>query len=521
MRLKIILPGKKRAKLKLLATFFVIAFTSQFKNISAQTNLGFESGLKGWRIIGDKKSVSIAKNNAYQGNYCSKISEYNGGLAQRMSASPFAIIEYSVYIKSNKTAMNGYSFIRFYNSLNSLLLEFKNRVSLSTTYQKTGNYTEAPADTRWVEIGISKDSSMGGYMYADKFSINLNVDEPSTKHKPDCNLDQYMHPFWNSDTIYNETVLMFSVNGKAAEGKLLFVSSQIISVRSFDLKKTYRPGADYSIDGNVIKLTPNSKIPFKSDTSFDTKTNLVWYNLQSQWIVVTYTHADTWDGPIPAYKGEKMPNTIKKLISKKPLKIIAFGMSITRGYDVSGYDTVPPYMPTYGELFKYSLKKIYGYNDISFLNAALPGSIVSWGAEYADKYINPIKPDLVIIDFGMNDFWRYTPDQFITYVKTIMNKVKVGNENVEFLLLSNMMFDPDYMLDTDKNKIWYVDNMKGYNMQLQQLEKIGVINLDMTTLSESIYRRKKAKDCLANPLHPNDYLARWYAQGMVALFRNH
>ncbi len=45
----------------------------------------------------------------------------------------------------------------------------------------------------------------------------------------------------------------------------------------------------------------------------------------------------------------------------------------------------------------------------------------------------------------------------------------------------------------------------------------GVVMMDMTTLSDAIFRRKKAKDCIVNPLHPNDYLARWYAQGMIAL----
>jgi len=40
--------------------------------------------------------------------------------------------------------------------------------------------------------------------------------------------------------------------------------------------------------------------------------------------------------------------------------------------------------------------------------------------------------------------------------------------------------------------------------------------MDMTTLSDAIYKRKKARDCIVNPLHPNDYLARWYAQGMLA-----
>ena len=38
----------------------------------------------------------------------------------------------------------------------------------------------------------------------------------------------------------------------------------------------------------------------------------------------------------------------------------------------------------------------------------------------------------------------------------------------------------------------------------------------MTALSESIYADKKPMDCLNDPLHPNDYLARWYAQSVAA-----
>jgi hypothetical protein len=41
----------------------------------------------------------------------------------------------------------------------------------------------------------------------------------------------------------------------------------------------------------------------------------------------------------------------------------------------------------------------------------------------------------------------------------------------------------------------------------------------MTSTSGFIYARKKAKDCISNPLHPNDYMARWYAQAMAALFK--
>jgi lysophospholipase L1-like esterase len=259
-------------------------------------------------------------------------------------------------------------------------------------------------------------------------------------------------------------------------------------------------------------------MPFRADTSFDTKNDLAWFNLQSQWVLLTYTHKDKWMGPVPGFRGNLLPETLGKLRSRAPLNIVAYGMSITRGLNVSGYDSVPPYMPTYMQLFAAALGKIYGGEQIRLYNAALPGALVSWGAEYAGQYINPLRPDLVILDFGMNDFWRYDPGQFRKYMETIVRKVREANPHAEFLLLSNMQFDPDYILDSDKHKNFYLENMQGYAAVLRSMETTGIVNLDMNTISGILYTKKKAKDCIANPLHPNDYLARWYAQGMTTLF---
>jgi hypothetical protein len=35
-------------------------------------------------------------------------------------------------------------------------------------------------------------------------------------------------------------------------------------------------------------------------------------------------------------------------------------------------------------------------------------------------------------------------------------------------------------------------------------------------MSELVYAAKKPRDCLNDPLHPNDYFARWYAQCVAA-----
>ncbi len=483
-------------------------------SVFAQINKDFEQGLTGWMTKGN---VTIDKSNAHTGNSCVKLGQGYGEIMQRINGFPLSIVSFDSHIKTSDTIVKGYTFIRFLDVNNKQLLIYKSGPIKSVTYQESGNYTETPPGTRYIEIGVECDASNKGYVYADDFTIETNIGEPKVKHQPIVDIDQYMRPFWNSDTIYNETVLLYSVNGKAAEGKLLYTPDKILSIKKFDLSITYKPDIDYTISGNVITRTQSSAMSFRADTSFDTKKDLAWFNTQSQWVVVTYKHNDKWDGPVPVYKGDRIPNVVAKLKAKRPIKIAALGMSITRGMNISSYDTVPPYMPAYVNLFTNRLKKAYHYNNIELYNAGLPGAIVDWGAQYADKYINPLKADLVIIDFGMNDFWRYTPEQFKGYIQTIINKVKAGNPNVEFLLISNMKFDPDYILDSDKNKEFYVSNMEGYSHVLKDMETNGIINLDMTHLSEAIYQHKKAKDCISNPLHPNDYMARWYAQGLSQL----
>jgi lysophospholipase L1-like esterase len=492
---------------------------------TAQDNLGFESGLTGWTRLGKSLFTRPDTTFPYKGKYCVRIGVGPAGVMKRLVVGPLAIVQFNAYFRSGMPRVKGYSFMRFYGAGRRLLLEYRSPVLASADWQATGNYTETPAGTAYMTVGIEKVS--GACLYADDFSVDINTRVSRTPHQPTCDLDQYLRPFWSSDTIFNETVLLYSAGGQAAKGRLLYQPDEILSIKSFDGKVTYEKGTDYNPDGNtIIRSQPGgdlsgrsvgSRMPFRADTSFDSKKDFAWYNLQSQWVVVTYTHKDPWTGPVPGYKGDRMPHTMAKLSQRSPLRIAAFGMSITRGLNVSSYDSTPPYMPPYVDLFAYRLKKIYGYDDITLYNAGLPGSVSDWGAKYADKYINPLHPDLVILDFGMNDFWKFDPLQFKGYIQVMIKKIRAGNPQVEFLLLSNLLFAPDYILDNDDKKSFYTGNMLGYNKVLQELETTGVMDLDMTTISDTLYHRKAPKDCLANPLHPNDYMARWYAQGMAAL----
>ena len=503
--------------LLILSNIFICCGGKDIKQVvivnNSPLNSGFESGLEGWEISG---KVNLEEGSqAYKGKYCSKLEGPKAEIFQRVSVNPLSIVQLNGYAKTTQAEIQGCSFIRFYDGQNNLLIEYLSKPFSSGSYTYTGCYTLAPAKSKYLTFGIMKETD-GGFIYTDEISFKSNGGEDGVTKTPIVNIDQYLQPFWKSDTVYNETILLLSENGVSASGKLLFNPSAILSVKSFDLTAGYYEGVDYTLNGNIITKIGSSSIPYKTD-SFFPKNDLAWYNLQSQWIVVTYVHKDKWNGSVPSFKGQEMPNTLQKLTSHSPLRIVATGMSITRGMDMSGYDKVPPYMPSYVDLLVYQLKKAYGYNDIKLYNAALPGAMVDWAAKYADEYINVLNPDLVIIDFGMNDFWKFSPEMFNFYVQTIITKCKAYNNNIEFLLISNMRFDPDYIKPDNKDKLFYETNFSGYNTVLQSLCSKGIINLDMTTLSSEIYQRKKAKDCIANPLHPNDYMARWYAQGMAAL----
>jgi lysophospholipase L1-like esterase len=370
-----------------------------------------------------------------------------------------------------------------------------------------------------------------------------------SNNAPTCNYDQYMRPFWSADTIYNETVLLLNPKNTkpdtTATGKLLYLPKKIISIKSFDGKTTFKEGVDYTYNGKIItKLKGSAMISLpinKVDDSIqsnqyyrqDHYTGLVYK--QGKWVTVTYVpDRSDWKMTNFGYKGNLLPKTMAKLRAKQPVTIVAHGMSITRGYNVSGYaydyvicPATAPYMHSYIDLMDYQLKKIFGYSGINTINASLGGANSDWLVKTARTHVAANKPDLVIIDMGMNDVWsckaNYTA--FANNIKAAMDTVRKTNPDVEFILLGGMMIDRNYCMNWDGVTVkTIIRDLNAYQVELKKMETMGVANLDMTTMSDTIYARKAqyrnygAKSVTTNEMHPNDFLARCYAQGLVALF---
>ena len=339
---------------------------------------------------------------------------------------------------------------------------------------------------------------------------NINEVTPSTQ------VNQNLIPFWKSDTIYNESMLLVSYNNGQPESPFLFPYVNIISVQNSALNLTYTPGIDWMFKDNKLILPTGSRIPYLKDTEVATpslSTPPEYFHTKQ--VSVTYSHSGKWNGPIPRYSPDLLPNTIKKLDSASPLKIALYGDSISVGYNSSGLLNIPPYLPNWGKLVVEALGSNYS-SPITFLNPSVAGMTSNWGASNVETLVSVNLPDLVIIAFGMNDGTNMPPTIVPTSVETfknnlinIMNNVKYKNPNAEFILISTTLMNPAYSGSIQSQ----------YITAIKTLEQVGVAVVDMTSVHEELLKTKKFADITGNNInHPNDFLSRWYAQETIGLF---
>ena len=476
-----------------------------------QTNLvngDFENGLKGWNVKGN---VTLETVTPIDGKASLRIGPGAGSVSQRVGIGNGNHLWVSVAVKSEpmNTAVLT---VRFLDKNGRELMRLNSDTDIKSGDKvKPGTlsfYMKEHPLTADVEVVISKDHA-GGYVLADQIEFVASHDN-APELKPACDLAQYMQPFWRGKTIYNEAVLMFSEKGQPAIGRLMFSPSRIISVKNYGLTTNYSMGTDYTLDGRNLICTPSSRMTRLKDADL-IKGEFNWNELIGRQVVVTYEHDDAWRGPAQGFVGDALPTTMKKLRADAPLRVVAYGDSITHGIGTSRLMGISPYMPPYPELFVHQLKQIYRDDQIRLFNSAQSGATSDWGARMAGRMVASLNPDLVTIAFGQNDFWGTPADTFANNISNILQTVRAKNPQAEFLLVSTLRFDPAYTTNAV-----YWQSVGDYDGKLKSMAGSGVQLVDMTAISEAIYAAKKPKDCLNDPLHPNDFLARWYAQSLVA-----
>jgi len=340
-------------------------------------------------------------------------------------------------------------------------------------------------------------------------------------------LKRYNEPFWKADTIIDERVQLIK-DGNGIGGALLFSPAKIIAVKSADLKRTFASGRDWTYAQGKLRASPGSMIPFlnkedlvytknKPGLSMPGKTpgTFVLFSenayFSARQISVTYIPEKNrkWDGPVPVYQGDSLSKTIGKLLAKKPVSIVFYGNSIETGYNASGFEGVAPYMPVWPELVVYNLRRVYN-TQVTYINTSVPGKLAQWGLDSVSTRVSAFHPDLVVIGFGMNDGSAHVaPAQFREQINGIIRSVSAANPDTEFILIAPMLPNPDAVQSGLQSH---------YKTELEKLTRKGIAVADMTGIHATLLMHKSYQDMTGNNVnHPNDYLARWYAQSISAL----
>ena len=375
-------------------------------------------------------------------------------------------------------------------------------------------------------FGCSKKSESGdGNSNAQNSEVSAQPEELKDFTKYD--LGVYMKPLWLGDIVYNETVMLVG-NGDYAP--LLYPATEIISVRSYDLSTEYERGGDYEYDEDLQAIIRGTnKIPYIPldeyyppeyilDKCFSCNVPGRPYiffaegsHFSSKQLAVTYRHGGQGRIEAPKCQKQAFSSTLSKLENNEPVKLLFYGDSITVGANSSGFVEYAPYAPTWTQMVFDSLTKKYGATNAEYVNTAVGGWTTRNGISHVQANVVAHNPDAVFIGFGMNDT-AISARTHVEQIKTIIDEIKAANPNVEICLISTMLPNPEvsgvyyeqYTFEAAYEKLIAEYHAQGY-------EKICLA--PVTSMHQALLQNKRYYDMTGNNVnHPNDFLARAYAQ---------
>lgn len=332
-------------------------------------------------------------------------------------------------------------------------------------------------------------------------------------------VEQLMIPVWDTEVIYDEALTMVRSNG-VCEAPLLFMPLEILKVTSADKTKEYEEGIDYEVEGNIFRLTENSRIfAFEeNELIFETEqpNGTTYPTVDGKWsllqgghyfhdrqIEVTYKKAKTESEFTVDFCGHLLPKTMKKLQNKEPLKIVLFGDSISEGSNSSGRMMTTPFLPVWGQLLALKLGQHYE-TTVNLINTAKGGMDSLWAIENASELAGKHKPDLAIIAFGMND--REEADKFAKNLEKIKEIILEDSPETEFILCATTAANPIIRMPG-----WYI-HQDAYRETVLALEEPGTAIADFNSMQKYLMKAKRYIDLTGNNVnHPNDFMARCHA----------
>lgn len=341
-------------------------------------------------------------------------------------------------------------------------------------------------------------------------------------------LETYMQPIWQGGIVYNETL---SFVGLQDQAPLLYQATEIVSVRSYDLKTEYSEALDYEYDAttNTIQLKTGTKIPYFTESEYYPSTEIPGSTLPcavpgisyirfsegdyfcSRQIAVTYRHGGEKHLPAPKNQSKAFANTLQKLKEDKEVKILFYGDSITVGGNSSGFLNVEPHADVWTKMVFDSLVKDMGATNAKYINTAVGGWRTQDGLQNLDEKVIAYKPDAVFIGFGMNDGDK-TPKKHIAEIAEMVERIRGANPKTEICLISTML--PNQAVKGFYgNQAYFSEAYAEYVEECKENGDTSICFADVTKMHTALLEIKRYYDMTGNNVnHVNDFMARVYAQ---------
>jgi lysophospholipase L1-like esterase len=270
-----------------------------------------------------------------------------------------------------------------------------------------------------------------------------------------------------------------------------------------DKTVTYEPGKDYVLDAKAgtIARTKDSRIPdFSTNVLFGKKdfdhSKFPGYSNNKFFVFVDYAAREVPDvRPQPVDVAAQLPKTLEKLKAGKPLKVIAYGDSITAGGEASRVEL--EYTPRW---IREVLKPKFPNSEITFENGATGGDTTAQGVQRLEQKVLTRSPDLVLIAFGMNDnnVSGVPLAQFQHNLRGMIADIR-RRTGAEVILLSTFPPNPEWHFNSHQ--------MQSYAKATKDVAaEVNAPYADVFGVWEKVLKRKDPSSLLGNNInHPNDF----------------
>jgi lysophospholipase L1-like esterase len=263
----------------------------------------------------------------------------------------------------------------------------------------------------------------------------------------------------------------------------------------------YEPNRDYRFDADTdtIARTPGSRIPdFSTNNLYGQKdfdhSKFPGYGNTKFLVFVDYKYDEPLKLTTSVDATALLPKTIAKLNSKQPLKLIAFGDSITAGGEASSVELQFP------SLYAKHLEQTFPGSKVTIENGATGGDNTVMGLARLNDKVLARKPDLVLVAFGMNDHnvGGVAPEAFKANLEKMVDQIR-EKTGAEVILLSTFPPNPEWHYSA--RQMW-----KYAKATREAAQDKNVAYADVYSLWKKVLERKDPPSLLGNNInHPTDF----------------